>query len=205
MPWPMVHFAVASRLVANPSPEFLLGSIAPDSIHVRSNITRADKAKTHLMIEEHVFVTDEQLKDYFEMNRQQAMQDKRFMDYLCGYIAHIYTDRVWTFNIYPPYETLPDGRKIYTQDVTKLEFLILQQDGANEWLDKLKVGRAFDLGGLREHEVYQYREEKLQFLKTPEHEPIEDPSVISLSLVNEFITNTAHEIRELYQPWGIMK
>ncbi|MGR6542674.1 hypothetical protein [Paenibacillus tundrae] len=65
------------------------------------------------MIEEHVFVTDEQLKDYFELNRQQAMRDKRFMDYLCGYIAHIYTDRVWTFNVYPPYETPPDGRKIH--------------------------------------------------------------------------------------------
>ncbi|MEY8744474.1 hypothetical protein AB9M62_34740 [Bacillales bacterium AN1005] len=157
------------------------------------------------MIEEHVFVTDEQLKDYFELNRQQAMRDKRFMDYLCGYIAHIYTDLVWTFNIYPPYETLPDGRKIYTQDVTKLEFLILQQDGTNEWLDNLKVGQAFDLGGLREHEVYQYREEKLQFLQAPEQEPSEDPSIISLRSVNEFITHTAKEIRELYQPWGIMK
>lgn len=205
MPWPMVHFAVASRLVADPSPEFLLGSIAPDSIHVRSNITRADKAKTHLMIEEHVFVTDEQLKDFFELNRLRAMQDIRFMDYLCGYIAHIYTDRVWTFNIYPPYETLPDGRKIYTQDVTKLEFLILQEEGANKWLDKLKVGQAFDLGGLLEQEVYQYREEKLQFLHASEQEPAEDPSIISIRSVNEFVTHTANELRELYQQWGIMK
>ena len=44
MPWPMVHFAVASEINSNPSPEFLLGSLAPDSIHVRSDV-RSEKAK----------------------------------------------------------------------------------------------------------------------------------------------------------------
>ncbi|MGR6542675.1 hypothetical protein [Paenibacillus tundrae] len=60
------------------------------------------------------------------------------------------------------------------------------------------------MAGLLEHEVYQYQEEKLQFLHAPEQEPVEDPSVISLRSVNEFITHTAKEIRELYQQWGVM-
>lgn len=50
MPWPMVHFAIASELLSNPTPEFIVGSLAPDSIHVRTN-ERAEKAKTHLMPE----------------------------------------------------------------------------------------------------------------------------------------------------------
>ncbi|MFX3637474.1 MAG: hypothetical protein ACE3L7_02365 [Candidatus Pristimantibacillus sp.] len=48
MPWPMVHFEIARRLYGDPSPEFLLGSLAPDSIHVRTN-DRVEKNKSHLM------------------------------------------------------------------------------------------------------------------------------------------------------------
>jgi hypothetical protein len=49
MPWPMVHFAIAEKLFDHePLPEFLLGSIAPDAIHMRENTTRQDKNKTHL-------------------------------------------------------------------------------------------------------------------------------------------------------------
>ncbi|GGG06264.1 hypothetical protein GCM10010913_30140 [Paenibacillus aceti] len=50
MPWPMVHFAVSEELAAGQaSPNLLLGSIAPDAIHVRGNITRAEKGRTHLV------------------------------------------------------------------------------------------------------------------------------------------------------------
>lgn len=49
MPWPMVHFSIAEQLWnQNPSPEFLLGSIAPDAIHMREGSTRQDKGRTHL-------------------------------------------------------------------------------------------------------------------------------------------------------------
>lgn len=44
MPWPMVHFAIASELISEPSPELLLGSLAPDSIHVRTNL-RTERQK----------------------------------------------------------------------------------------------------------------------------------------------------------------
>ncbi|WP_340401130.1 hypothetical protein [Paenibacillus sp. FSL H8-0079] len=63
MPWPMVHFAIASELISEPSPELLLGSLAPDSIHVRTN-TRTEKAKTHLMPEAGRFATDEELEPF---------------------------------------------------------------------------------------------------------------------------------------------
>lgn len=53
MPLPMVHFSVAVKYFENeeiPS-AFLLGSIAPDSIHMRKNTNREDKKLTHLNIE----------------------------------------------------------------------------------------------------------------------------------------------------------
>lgn len=52
MPLPMVHLAIAVQahklISSEPTPAFLLGSIAPDAIHMRPNTTRNDKQKTHL-------------------------------------------------------------------------------------------------------------------------------------------------------------
>ncbi|MCL6660009.1 MULTISPECIES: hypothetical protein [Paenibacillus] len=205
MPWPMVHFAIASELISDPSPELLLGSLAPDSIHVRTNL-RTEKAKTHLMPEAGKFATDEELKEFFESNKKIAYSDPKFMQYLCSYIAHIYTDRVWTFDIYPAYEVQPNGRSVYTQDVTKLEFMILRNwNKANDWLSELKLGRAFDLGGLLESEVYQYRGEKLAFLANPDNEPLGDLNILSMEAMEEFIHTTGLALKQLFTKWNVYK
>lgn len=202
MPWPMVHFAIAAAIEPNPSPEFLLGSLAPDAIHTRSN-DQSDKAKTHLMIEEGRFATDEELGDFLEASRQRAISHPAFMDYLRGYIAHVYTDRVWTFDIYPPYETHPDGRRVYNQDVAKLEFMLLRnRPDARQWLDRLSEGRAYALAGLGEKEVYPYREAKLNFLNDASQEPDTDLTVISMAEMDAFIQDTADALRALFEQWG---
>lgn len=203
MPWPMVHFAIASELISEPSPELLLGSLAPDSIHVRTNL-RTEKAKTHLMPEVGRFATDEELGAFFESNKQLAYSNPKFMQYLCGYIAHIYTDRVWTFDIYSAYEVRPNGRSVYTHDVKKLEFMILRnQSKANDWLSELNVGRAFDLGGLLEAEVHQYRAKKLEFLSNPANEPLGDLNIISIEAMEEFIHTTGLALKQLYTNWNV--
>ncbi|WP_146117061.1 MULTISPECIES: hypothetical protein [unclassified Paenibacillus] len=199
----MVHFAIASEVMSKPSPELLLGSLAPDSIHVRTNL-RTEKAKTHLMPEAGRFATDEELGAFFESNKQLVYSDPKFLQYLCGYIAHIYTDRVWTFDIYPAYEVHPNGRSVYTQDVKKLEFMILQNwNGAHEWLSELNVGKAFGLGGLLESEVYQYRGKKLEFLTNPDNEPLGDFNIISMEAMEEFIHTTGLALKQLYTNWNV--
>ena len=53
MPLPMVHLSVAVALSEKegrfPSADFLLGSIAPDAIHMRPNSSRLDKEHVHLI------------------------------------------------------------------------------------------------------------------------------------------------------------
>lgn len=164
MPWPMVHFAIASEIVSqHPSPALLLGSLAPDSIHVRTNV-RSEKAKTHLMAEEHVFPTDVDFQHIIESNRIRMLQETSYLQYICGYIAHIYTDREWTYQIYPAFEAHPNEKEVYTHDVKKLEFRILREyAGASAWLEQLSLAKAYDFGGLKEQEIYQYREKSLIF------------------------------------------
>lgn len=48
MPLPMVH--LSEMRGSNSSKEFLLDSIAPDAIHMRSDAGRTAKAETHLQM-----------------------------------------------------------------------------------------------------------------------------------------------------------
>lgn len=203
MPWPMVHFAVAAEAASEPFPEFLLGSLAPDSIHVRSN-DRIEKAKTHLMIVAGEFLTDEQLYEVFEANLKQAEADPRFLHYLLGYLAHVYTDRRWTFEVYPAYEAHPEGRSRYHRDVQAIEFMLLRQkaDGL-AWLEALKSGTAFELGGLSAEEVYAYRQLKLEMLAAPPSGLESLPSVLTPEELNDFIRRSGRDLRRLFAEWGI--
>jgi len=95
MPWPMVHFAIATNISSlDPSPSILLGSIAPDAIHMRGNITRKKGLLPHL-INNDKFPSIELLKgnclEYLSMN-----MDSDWKEFILGYFAHIYADIRWT-------------------------------------------------------------------------------------------------------------
>ncbi|MFC0214140.1 hypothetical protein ACFFK0_17060 [Paenibacillus chartarius] len=89
MPWPMVHFAIADRVCCGePSPSFLIGSIAPDAIHARAGSTREDKERTH-------FVQNGTLPTVDEIGRQAAHffhQDEapEWKAFVRGYMSHVY-------------------------------------------------------------------------------------------------------------------
>lgn len=204
MPWPMVHLAVAAAIMPEPSAELLLGSLAPDAVHVRSN-DRGEKAKTHLMIIEGEFLTDEQLHDVFKANTERIEADPAFLHYLLGYIAHIYTDRRWTFEIYPGYEAHSDGRRQYHREVKRIEFVLLQEKpDAQEWLRQLQADSAFEFGGLSAEEVHAYRDMKLLGLK----EESADESKVSLEVLSPerleaFILANGQDLRRLFAEWGV--
>ncbi|WP_339259841.1 hypothetical protein MKZ12_08240 [Paenibacillus sp. FSL R5-0713] len=95
---------------------------------------------------------------------------------------------------------------MYTKDVTKLEFLILRNwDKASDWLSELNVGKAYDLGGLLEAEVYQYRGEKLEFLANPDNEHLGDLNILSMEAMQEFIYTTGLALKQLYTKWDVYK
>lgn len=204
MPWPMVHLAVAAVIMPEPSAELLLGSLAPDAVHVRSD-DRGEKAKTHLMIVEGEFLTDEQLYDVFQANAERVKADPAFLHYLLGYIAHIYTDRRWTFEIYPGYEAHSDGRKQYHREVKRIEFMLLQdKPDAQEWLHKLKENRALPFGGLSAGEVHTYRDMKLLGLQGESAAESESPlEVLSPERLEQFILTTGQDLRQLFVKWGV--
>ncbi|MCU6794932.1 zinc dependent phospholipase C family protein [Paenibacillus sp. WQ 127069] len=196
MPWPMVHFEIARRLYGDPSPEFLLGSLAPDSIHVRTN-DRVEKNKSHLMKPNGDFATNDDLKEFLKTQR---IYDSLYLDFILGYVAHIYADRVWTFTVYREFEKQSADKNVYNIDVSKIEFLLSR---STEWFEeiiqKLNKSACYDVGGLTRQEILTYKDEKIDYLSDPLNEPMNVPRIISLEMVERFIDDVAQELNLMFE------
>ncbi|PZE21548.1 hypothetical protein [Paenibacillus xerothermodurans] len=196
MPWPMVHFEIARRLYGDPSPEFLLGSLAPDSIHVRTN-DRAEKNKSHLMQPNGDFATNNDLKAFLTIQRK---YDALYLDFIHGYVAHIYADRAWTYTVYREFEKQSTDKNVYNIDVSKIEFLLSRSTvWFEEVIQKLHRATCYDVGGLTRQEILTYKDEKIDYLSNPLNEPMSIPGIITLDMVERFIDDVAYELKLMFE------
>lgn len=101
MPLPMVHLLLAEKigekLGGTPNAAFLLGSIAPDAIHVRPGTNRRDKHVTHFFrgkqwdraeVERHWELVVQKL----ELHGGDSPEKRSFAE---GYCIHTLLDMVW--------------------------------------------------------------------------------------------------------------
>jgi hypothetical protein len=209
MPWPMVHFAIATKVsLSSPSPNFLLGSIAPDAIHMRVNMTREDKGHTHLVSED-TFPSIEIIKTnclyYLDKNCETIWKE-----YILGYFAHIYADLRWTETVYAEFGNnyrgdKKDIRKIYNNEVSQIEFNLLKsEDWAHSIISELQQSKAFTIEPfVTKTEVSQYRALKLDWLRDDGNEPKIKPIYFTGDIVSNFILKTSNEVSALFNEWGI--
>lgn len=131
MPLPMVHLAAARLLtqtfdIANEA-VYMLGSIAPDAVHMRENFRAEWKLASHL-------------RDTAESPKELVLE--RAIDMICnadcaehrdfciGYGVHVATDMIWNRTIFADFKEAyenagldPDERKnVYYNDTDRLDF-----------------------------------------------------------------------------------
>jgi len=107
MPLPMVHLLVGKSMIdiefgVNDLGQFYLGLIAPDAIHMRAGVGRAEKNGTHLLPNVDAQITHigeaEQSRTVLDFVHEHL--DKFDADFLWGYGVHLLTDLLWTHRIY---------------------------------------------------------------------------------------------------------
>lgn len=212
MPWPMVHFGIAAQLLdGKPSPSILLGSIAPDAIHVRGQVSREEKGGTHFVTEGQL-PSVEQLKQKYMYYMAGATEGER-ADFVLGYIAHVYADMRWTETIYAGFESefaltpLSQNRairEVYNEEQCQTEFMLLHtQPWAEDVLHKLRLAKPAGLEPLvTEEEVCQYRDVKLGWINETDNEPKIEPHFFTAAAVLAFIDQTAAELKLLFLEWN---
>ncbi|MGI5878626.1 MAG: hypothetical protein ACOX7W_08465 [Christensenellales bacterium] len=139
MPLPTIHLlvteAVAHRTGMGLSGKCLLGSIAPDAIHMRKGSTLDDKHNTHLR-------TDGLHKSW--ETALSMLRDCRRDPFVTGYALHVMTDYLWILGPWREFtRKLPEGlssdeiKRIYYRDMNHIDNWLFRQAGSRRLWDAL--------------------------------------------------------------------
>lgn len=203
MPLPMVHLSTAvkacEKLHIKPSPQLLLGSIAPDAIHMRKDIGREGKSVTHL--------TDKPELDKFK--RVKYMYELYENDINCelikGYCIHLLTDYYWNDTIIKSFENnVPENitsekrRSLYYLEADQIDFnLYRNMDWRPDvWLALQKVNTTDITSLLTAEEISLWRDRVVNWFVKIKQEPKIVPKYITDSMVDTFIDKASTMILE---------
>lgn len=210
MPLPMVHLAVALEvchaLGREASPELLLGSLAPDAIHMRQDATPDDKSRVHLhqaLLEAQGFLPARRL--YEALVAERPALDEIAL----GYAAHLITDALWFRRVFTPFGValgLPRGeeRALYYRETDEVDRLLYV--GA-PWRPAvwraLAAARPADLPGLLSAaEIGRWRDRTLAWFDTLPS-AAEPPRHLTLARTQAFISETAAALAGELTGWNL--
>ncbi|NMA35192.1 MAG: zinc dependent phospholipase C family protein [Clostridiaceae bacterium] len=156
MPLPMVHLCAAREYAGDKAallncPEFYLGCISPDAVHMRKNAGKQDKHVTHL----HAENSDQWKRNVIEFIRQN--RSKVNYAFRLGYGIHILTDILWNETLYEKFRTeyekdidpVQDVIWAYYNDTDQLDFELYKTFGwrGDVWM-LLEKTEAPDIEGI---------------------------------------------------------
>jgi hypothetical protein len=210
MPLPMVHLAIAVRthelIGSEPISAFLLGSIAPDAIHMRPNTTRSDKQRTHLLSD----ASDPEDRCIGQLLDRYRAKGPEALDFVEGYVVHILTDRVWTETVpellrrqLPAAMPHAERRSLYYQETDQVDFDLYHQ---MPWRPTvwalLAQARPIDFEPfLTADEIARWRDRTLDWFGALKREPMIEPAYVTAALVQAFILETAGTLAPYLHEW----
>lgn len=213
MPLPMVHFAVAMKLYAalnlEIAPEFLLGSIAPDAIHLRKGWTPADKVITH-------FGLPYDYPDWAKMDPILARAvdaPPPLASLTAGYVAHVLTDQLWIDTVaipnrsHIPAELSQDERKaLYYRETDQIDFNFYHHAPWRPLVwTRLATAQAADVDPLlTSDEIDGWRLRVLGWFSDGTKEPRITPVYYTDAQVADFVERAAVFVREELTTRGLL-
>ncbi|MCR8633784.1 hypothetical protein [Paenibacillus radicis (ex Xue et al. 2023)] len=211
MPLPMIHLSVAVNYMGNEDipAAFLLGNIAPDSIHMRKGTNREDKRRTHLDIINAAKNMDLIQAEYHHMI--QSNEDEAWKWFVRGYFAHLLTDYFWTYSVYVQFkeqatnDQIPadEIKRAYYRDTDQIDFHIYKtKKWTPEVWRKLITTPIFPFAPyLSADEINFWRLRTIHWFDLLSEEPLITPKYITESITENFISETAYKIKDLISGW----
>ena len=152
-------------------PDFMLGTIAPDSVNLKGFASQELRYGAHIRSVDYD-LWKKQLTDFYHAN-QQAFADR--IDYLKGYLFHCITDIAWDEAVQP---------KLF-------EFLQRQGDLSREQITKLKWEELF-----RFNSLLVGREDFLRSVKLLEKAQPTDIATVTAQQISEYRDYVANDYKD---------
>lgn len=162
MPFPMAHLCIADEMlrrgfdVKKPE-EFLLGAVAPDSVHFREGYAYPMKEQSHLWDCGPRWGVTLDSERWFQnaMAFWQAHRMDAKRDFIAGYCAHVLTDWLNDVRIWNPFRVKNEswmdacGADRYHEEARMTDYaLYLKNPRRQKIFEMLAKARGYDLAGL---------------------------------------------------------
>lgn len=219
MSFQMIHMEIAYRLLEyfpemkHPA-EFILGSVAPDSVHMNPEYDVCMKVRSH-MFEGCGPWSDTQ--DYrrwdsniYQLFQKAVSENGEYKDFLLGMCVHCLTDyrndlKIWKKlqKDYIPPMTLEEFRTAYYPEAKGIDQWLYQNSKntrlIREWL---RCANAFSVDGLIvKEELEKQREHLLHVQYSGTGEDISRYQFLSAEVLEDFIDSVVKEITATIQSW----
>ncbi len=208
MPLPMVHLAVAVSLCDAlgwaASPAFLLGTLAPDAIHMRPGAAPEDKSRVHL----HAAIMERGSAAVRELFEALASQQPEACDLALGYAVHLLTDALWVERVFQAFRhdlALPrdQERTLYYRETDEVDRLLYE---GSPWRPEvwraLAAAEPADLPGLLSgDEIGRWRDRTLAWFDTLPAAP-EPPRHLTYQRIQTFIAGASATIADEVLGWA---
>ena len=224
MPLPMVHLSVAEKMIGagfpiKEQPQFYLGTLSPDAIHMRQDADRLAKNITHLLPAEKEKIhswEDRNEGYYFEFVRDfiNTNQAKASTDFLMGYAIHILTDMLWTKRVFSKFTEkfnmsdifVQDKLKAYYHDTDIVDYQLCNESDwrSDVWQSLQGVAYSDFLNLLSAQEIKLWNERVLNFYDAPENQYkfSGTPMYITKPDIENFISSCAETISDKMKAAG---
>jgi hypothetical protein len=162
MPFPMVHLRIARNILSathhiNKPCQFMLGSIAPDSVHFCPDFESDMKKVSHLAVgdERWGWVTDNSGWKENVLRFSELMKDSEDPDFVLGYCAHVLADikhniEIWTpFRLEHEHELISGQGSALHREAVEVDFELYKTcpDRPELWA-LLEQAQAIDIPGI---------------------------------------------------------
>jgi len=208
----MVHLGIAFQLATQldrlPSSAFLLGSIAPDAIHMRVGADGAAKRIVHLNEPPDTMEHDAIRELLHRYSQMKAL----LLHFAAGYAAHLLADRLWNRTIIEPMQTrcaasmdAPTVRTLYYEETDQLDFNLYHRAAwrSQAW-DLLDRAVAPDFPPLlTAQEVNLWRQKTLQWFDKLKQEPKIVPQYITDDDVASYMREAVTTIEQKFSTWNL--
>lgn len=202
MPLPMVHLAIAvqAHTLANRrlTPAFVLGSLAPDAIHMRPGTDRDDKARVHLGLWQ--MSEPEALERIQNLMDENCSEENGLDPFVGGYAAHLLTDYWWLQAFARPFferfssdTPSEERREWYYRETDQVDFNLYRCAAWRQAVWRmLAEACAPDFSPyLSADEIDGWRQRTLDWFEKLKQEPGILPQFITDEVVADFIQSSA--------------
>ena len=203
MAQPMMHLLIADKIYTEKSSsihsygDFLLGSIAPDAVHVKENYTREIKDISHYKFDSksHISYFDTFFDEYYTSENK---------DFVVGYLVHLLSDMIWYHSVRVPFkeefQKAPlqnmSMNEAYYADCEQIEQLMFFEKNASRIIETINRGQAYSLEGLIDAEDVKAWKEKLILDYNNKRNISIHTKYISEQHIRDYIENCAKECTE---------